>query len=399
MAGPVRIAGLVRAAEVVRRELGSPLTVERRERLRKQVSDNLQQVQQILRNRAAQVGDLPAPSQRAYRFLAALEWANVPAAAPPEAQAAPAEVPATPKTMLSWRGLNAFIDRMLGRLATAGEAELPSIGDAISRTSRQIELTIQRRSVPPDGLSAATRDQRGWLSFFSRPENVLAYWQARSLASRVLDAAAAGSRHYPPPLTIHFGPLHGIYKLRAARSGPLLRLPTPMIAFNEDAFAQLAALVFDRGQDSRQHVIAQMTGDGYQTVRAELEALGGIVEQVRGAAHDLGESFDRVNADYFRGEMARPRLTWNRTFTGRKFGHYDWIHDTVMVSRTLDSPAVPRFVVDFLVFHELLHKFHGLHWVNGRGYAHTAEFQQSERKFARYEEAEAVLKKLAREVG
>ena len=283
---------------------------------------------------------------------------------------------------------------MLDQLATAGgEEELPSIGDAIARTSRQIELTIQRRNVSPDGLSAATRDQRGWLGFFSRPENVLAYWQARTLANRVLDAAAVGSRHYPPPLTIHFLPLHGIYKLRAARSGPLLRLPTPMIAFNEDAFAQLAALVFDRGNDSRQHVIAQMTGDGYQAARApnlRSASLGGVVEQVRGAAHDLGESFDRVNAAYFRGEMPRPRLTWNRTFTGRKFGHYDWIRDTVMLTRTLDSPRVPAFVVDFLVFHELLHKFHGMHWVNGRGYAHTSEFQQSERKFAQYEESEAV---------
>ena len=392
MAGPVRIAGLVRVADVVRRELGAPITAERRERLRQQVSDNLQQVQQILRRSAAQIGDLPAPSQRAYQFLAAVEWSKV-------AAAEPAAVPAPPRTILSWRGLSALIERMLHRLATAGsEAELPSIGDAIARQSRQIELTIQRRAVPPDGLSAATRGQRGWLSFFSRPENVLAYWQARMLASRVLDAAAAGSRHYPPPLTIHFRPVHGIYKLHAARSGPVLQLPTPMIAFDEDGFTQLAALVFGRVHDARQHVVTQMTGDGYQAVRAELEALGGIVEQVRGAAHDLGESFARVNADYFRGDMPRPRLTWNRTFTGRKFGHYDWIHDTVMVSRTLDSPKVPQFVVDFLVFHELLHKFHGLHWVNGRGYAHTAEFQQSERKFARYEEAEAVLKKLALEV-
>ena len=131
----------------------------------------------------------------------------------------------------------------------------------------------------------------------------------------------------------------------------------------------------------------------------EVDALGGVVDHARGAAHDLAASFDRVNAAYFGGKMARPRLTWNRTFTGRKFGHYDWILDTVMVSRTLDSADVPGFVVDFLVFHELLHKFHGLHWVNGRSYAHTAEFKQSELKFTRFHEAEAILQKLAKESG
>ena len=141
-----------------------------------------------------------------------------------------------------------------------------------------------------------------------------------------------------------------------------------------------------------------MTSDAYQTVRAELESLGENRQQSHGANHDLAASFDRINAAYFKGAMLRPTLTWNRTFTGRKFGHYDFVHDTLMVSRTLDSADVPAFVVDFLVFHELLHKFHGLHWVNGRGYVHTGEFQRDERKFVQYEQAEAVLKKLAMSV-
>ena len=264
--------------------------------------------------------------------------------------------------------------------------------------SRQIELTVQRDGVTPDRMSSATRAQRGWLGFFSRPENLALYIQSRRIAGRLIDAAAAGSRHYPPPVRIHLRPVTGIYKLRATRSRPVLWLPTPMIAFEEKQFSALASLIFDRGGGARQDVIELMTGEGYQSIRAELESLGGIVEQSRGTAHDLVESFDRVNAGYFGGKMARPRLTWNRTFTGRKFGHYVWILDTVMVSRTLDAATVPEFVVDFLVFHELLHKFHGLHWVNGRGYAHTAEFYESERKFERFAEAESVLTTLAREV-
>jgi hypothetical protein len=232
----------------------------------------------------------------------------------------------------------------------------------------------------------------------SRPENLSAYIQSRQTANRVLNAAAIGSRHYPPPLTIHFRPIRGIYKLKASRRGVQLWLPTPMIVFDETGFSLLGALIYRRDGVARQRVIGLMTGEEYQGVRAELESLGGIAEQARGAVHDLGQSFDRVNAGYFGGKMARPRLTWNRTFTGRKFGHYDFILDTVMVSRTLDSHTVPEFVVDFLVFHELLHKFHGLHWVNGRGYAHTSEFYESERKFARFKQAEAVLEQLAREV-
>jgi hypothetical protein len=67
-----------------------------------------------------------------------------------------------------------------------------------------------------------------------------------------------------------------------------------------------------------------------------------------------------------------------------------------MVSRTLDQAQVPEFVVDFLMYHELLHKQHGIHWVNGRGLAHTRAFYADERRFERFEEAEEWLKKLAR---
>ncbi len=138
-----------------------------------------------------------------------------------------------------------------------------------------------------------------------------------------------------------------------------------------------------------------MTSDGFQSIQAEVESLSGIVPQSRGAFHDLAESFDRVNARYFSGAMPRPRLTWSRSFTGRKFGHYDWILDTVMVSRTLDARDVPAFVVDYIMYHELLHKKHGLRWVEGRGYAHTAEFYREERQFERYREAEQVIERLA----
>ena len=121
-----------------------------------------------------------------------------------------------------------------------------------------------------------------------------------------------------------------------------------------------------------------------------------MVEATRGAFHDLIESFDRVNARYFEGKMARPRITWSRSFTGRKFGHYDTVKDWVMVSSTLDSASVPAFVVDFLMFHELLHKKHGIRWVNDRGHAHTSAFYAEEKTFEGHELAEQWLTKLAR---
>ena len=47
------------------------------------------------------------------------------------------------------------------------------------------------------------------------------------------------------------------------------------------------------------------------------------------------------------------------------------------------------------MFHELLHKQHGISWRNGQARVHTADFRSEDRRFAQYEQAEAVLKRLA----
>lgn len=105
---------------------------------------------------------------------------------------------------------------------------------------------------------------------------------------------------------------------------------------------------------------------------------GGAGEVTQGRCFDLTAVFARVNAMYFAGQLVRPWLTWNRQLTGAKFEHYDFLRDTVLLSVTLDAPHVPVYVVDFVLYHELLHKQLGVWVVNGRRYAHTAEFRAAE---------------------
>jgi hypothetical protein len=52
-------------------------------------------------------------------------------------------------------------------------------------------------------------------------------------------------------------------------------------------------------------------------------------------------------------------------------------------------------VVDFIVYHELLHKKLGIRWQNDRKGVHTPEFLREEKKFSHYAQASEVLKKLA----
>ena len=128
-----------------------------------------------------------------------------------------------------------------------------------------------------------------------------------------------------------------------------------------------------------------------------------IVTGAKGEIYDLDEIFDNLNFWYFGERLAKPVLSWSAKKTYRILGHHDATHETIVVSRSLDSPRVPKFVVEYIVFHEMLHIHHPTVHHNGRRYNHTPAFRRDERKFKLYREAEewieqnvSVLKRRAR---
>jgi len=90
-----------------------------------------------------------------------------------------------------------------------------------------------------------------------------------------------------------------------------------------------------------------------------------------------------------------PRLAWTRRPSRWEYAHYEAASDTLTVSATLDDANVPAFVVDFVVYHELLHKQLGVQLQNGRRQVHTPRFRAEERRFWAYAEADAYLNALA----
>lgn len=115
-----------------------------------------------------------------------------------------------------------------------------------------------------------------------------------------------------------------------------------------------------------------------------------------GEHYNLDEIFDEVNLRYFHGLMARPALGWSLRRSRQTLGHYDPSHHTIILSRILDSPAVPRLAVAFVMYHEMLHiRFPAEHHhASGRRSVHTAAFKAEEKLFDGYAEAKAILRSL-----
>lgn len=106
----------------------------------------------------------------------------------------------------------------------------------------------------------------------------------------------------------------------------------------------------------------------------------------------LVESFSRVNEKYFYGQMDMPNLKWGR-HSRSKLGSYEYGSDTVLISKILANASDE--VIDYVIFHELLHKKHKFNHKNGKSYHHTKRFREEERMFENYADVEKNLKKHA----
>jgi predicted metal-dependent hydrolase len=112
----------------------------------------------------------------------------------------------------------------------------------------------------------------------------------------------------------------------------------------------------------------------------------------RGHTYDLEKIFDDLNGRYFWGLLARPRLTWSQNHARNSLGHYDPAHNAIVVSRVFDHPRVPRYAVEYIVYHEMLHLKHPVKLRGSRRCVHSAEFQAEEKLFPQLEQAKRFLR-------
>lgn len=119
-----------------------------------------------------------------------------------------------------------------------------------------------------------------------------------------------------------------------------------------------------------------------------------LLRSPRGHFYDLEAIFENLNSRFFHGLMARPRMSWSQTKTRRILGHYDPAHNAIIISRIFDHPQVPPYVLEYIVYHEMLHLKHPVKLLGSRRCVHSPEFQAEERLFPRVTEANAFLKRL-----
>jgi len=117
-------------------------------------------------------------------------------------------------------------------------------------------------------------------------------------------------------------------------------------------------------------------------------------EQLRaeGRYFDLEEIFGELNRVYFQGRVTAA-ITWGNKRRGavrkKVLGSYSSQTRIIRISPDLDRRTTPRYVVEHVIHHEMLHACLGARIINGRKCYHFREFREQERLYKDYEKAMA----------
>ncbi|MCP4868817.1 MAG: SprT family zinc-dependent metalloprotease [Proteobacteria bacterium] len=117
-----------------------------------------------------------------------------------------------------------------------------------------------------------------------------------------------------------------------------------------------------------------------------------VFQPPAGRHHDLRDYLFQQNREFFEGQF-RGRIGWSRaprSVVRRRIRLGSWSeeHRLIRIHPALDAPAVPGWVISYVVFHEMLHAAIGVTVSGGRRRFHTREFKTRERAHPDYERAE-----------
>lgn len=105
----------------------------------------------------------------------------------------------------------------------------------------------------------------------------------------------------------------------------------------------------------------------------------------------LESSFNRVNLPYLNNSLEKPNLKWGQQ-SFRKLAHYNFHDDSITVSTIFQN--APTYVLDYIMYHEMLHKYHQFQHRNGRSSYHSKQFKEDEAKYPQQQMVESKIKEL-----
>jgi hypothetical protein len=208
-------------------------------------------------------------------------------------------------------------------------------------------------------------------------------WDARALEAAL--AKAAGK-----PLRLVLTDNRSVLLSFRREAGVLLLRLHQMFLHAPDGVVGALARNLRRRRRAAEGEVRRFMNANLHRVRRSPRTMPPLV--TRGHAHDLRVLYSTLNRRFFGGRLKVP-ITWGRGVGrarrgGLTFGSYDPVLRLIRIHPVLDRPEVPRYFLESVVYHEMLHHhMGGVPDRAGRTVYHTRAFRDAEARFPRYQEA------------
>lgn len=185
--------------------------------------------------------------------------------------------------------------------------------------------------------------------------------------------------------------LHRMVSCRHERGVLRVRVHLMFLDAPERVQAALAGFIADSDRAA-----SQIVGEFIEANSHRIKPVRRITQRLttRGAVHDLASIKQRLDERYFDGATDDVLITWGRRSAPRgrarrtiKLGTYSAAERLIRVHPVLDNRWVPRYFVEYIVFHELLHHVVPVLRSAGRLTLHSPEFLRREQAFLHYQRA------------
>jgi hypothetical protein len=265
-------------------------------------------------------------------------------------------------------------------------------------TINEVNAIFKKENKSIVDLPIRSRRALQWITYLSESENLISHLDA--LQRLILYLPMDFSKTWFGKIDFHFFNMGPLYKIRTNDRNTRITVHEAYTQAPDNVLSAFLKIVSSPDKSTEKKIIRDYAySKDFQKNRTELEYLG-IPQNAfsNGETHFLDDSFQRVNEAYFGGKLPKPHLKWSSRITYRKFGHYQWDIDTVMISKTLDQPQIPEYLLDYVMYHELLHKKMGVKNLKGRKIAHTPEFRSAEKNFDHYHKAKRYLDNISKKI-
>lgn len=167
-----------------------------------------------------------------------------------------------------------------------------------------------------------------------------------------------------------------------------LRLHHMFIGCDVETVDALIVLAQGKGDsDVSRAVVRDYIQANRDAIRFEIDSDELIAQ---GEHFDLAALLEEVSRELGAQELEGIRITWGRYGRGRRsirLGSYDFDQRLVRIHPVLDQSWVPKYFVEFIVYHELLHALCPPEEGEKQRRVHTEEFRAMEKRFSHYEQA------------